>query len=65
MLCMLLGQISSTATPCYMHCSKKFHQVNLLAIAHVYIGILLVITVLEVLYFFSNTIYLALSSRRP
>ena len=45
MLCMLLEQISSTATLCHMDCSKKLHQVNLLAIENVYVGLLLFITV--------------------
>ena len=46
MLCMLLEQISSTATSCHMDC-KKHHQVNLLAIVNVYAGLLLFITVLK------------------
>ena len=48
MLCMLLEQlISNTATRCHMDCSKKLHQVNLLAIINVYIGLLLFITFLK------------------
>ena len=47
MLCMLLEHISSTDTLCHMDCSKKLHQVNLLAIVNVYIGLLLFITVLK------------------
>ena len=47
MLCMLLEHISSTATLCHMDCSKELHQVNLLAIVNVYIGLLLFITVLK------------------
>ena len=47
MLCMLLEHISSTATLCHMDCSKELHQVNLLAIVNVYIGLLLFIIVLK------------------
>ena len=47
MLCMLLEKIGSTAGLCDMDCSKKLHQVNLLAMVNVYIGLLLFITVLK------------------
>ena len=47
MLCMLLEQIVSTATLCHVNCSKKLHQINLLAIVNVYIGLLLFITLLK------------------
>ena len=45
---MYAKQISSAATPCHMDCSKKLHQINSLAIVNVYVGLLLLITVLKI-----------------